>query len=151
MKNILFVCTGNHRRSPIAEHILKKLAKDCNNNDLNIGSAGVNHWYLGIMTDVRSCIAAQKIGYIIPEKTALLITEEDFIKSDVIYAMCHACMNSITLLCPEEHKHKIKLFLLETTGVDEEVLDTNYSSMEDFIDMAKTIEKGCLEIIRKID
>ncbi|WP_370873622.1 low molecular weight protein arginine phosphatase [Alkalicoccobacillus murimartini] len=40
MKNILFVCTGNTCRSPMAEYLLKEKAGDL----LNIQSAGVTAW-----------------------------------------------------------------------------------------------------------
>ncbi len=40
MKNVLFICTGNTCRSPMAEAIFNKLCKD-RNLDMHAGSAGV--------------------------------------------------------------------------------------------------------------
>ena len=40
MKNILFVCTGNTCRSPLAEYLLKEKAGD----QLSVKSAGVTAW-----------------------------------------------------------------------------------------------------------
>ncbi|MGI6160802.1 MAG: low molecular weight protein arginine phosphatase [Christensenellales bacterium] len=40
--NILFVCTGNTCRSPMAERLMKKLAQELNRNDISVRSAGLS-------------------------------------------------------------------------------------------------------------
>ena len=40
--NILFVCTGNTCRSPMAEGIFKKIISDENLKDINVTSAGIS-------------------------------------------------------------------------------------------------------------
>ena len=42
MKKILFVCTGNTCRSPMAESILKHLIKEKNLKDIKVSSCGTN-------------------------------------------------------------------------------------------------------------
>lgn len=41
MKNILFVCTGNTCRSPMAESIMKHLLKEKNIKDVEVSSCGI--------------------------------------------------------------------------------------------------------------
>ena len=41
---ILFVCTGNTCRSPMAEGILKKMLKEGNIDQIQVSSAGTNSW-----------------------------------------------------------------------------------------------------------
>ncbi|HMI47431.1 MAG TPA: low molecular weight protein arginine phosphatase [Gemmatimonadaceae bacterium] len=42
--NILFVCSGNTCRSPMAEALARKIAKRRGIEDLNVSSAGTNAW-----------------------------------------------------------------------------------------------------------
>lgn len=44
MKRILFVCTGNICRSPLAEGIARKIAKE-SNLDITVDSAGTSGWH----------------------------------------------------------------------------------------------------------
>ena len=41
--NILFVCTGNTCRSPMAEELLRCMAKELQIDDLEVSSAGTDH------------------------------------------------------------------------------------------------------------
>jgi len=42
MKKIMFVCSGNTCRSPMAEYLLKDLLKKAENTDIKVTSAGLN-------------------------------------------------------------------------------------------------------------
>ena len=42
--NLLFVCSGNTCRSPMAEALARKIAKRRGIEDLNVSSAGTNAW-----------------------------------------------------------------------------------------------------------
>ena len=41
---ILFVCSGNTCRSPLAEVITRRLLADANRTDVEVSSAGTNAW-----------------------------------------------------------------------------------------------------------
>ena len=81
---ILMVCLGNICRSPLAEGILKKKAK---NLDLIIDSAGTANYHVGKNPDIRSIEIAEKHGIDIKNQIARQFTKNDFINFDVIYAM----------------------------------------------------------------
>jgi len=57
VKSIIFVCLGNICRSPLAEGIAKKYAKEYN-LDLKIDSAGTGNWHVG----EAPCSDSIKIG-----------------------------------------------------------------------------------------
>lgn len=61
MMNIIFVCTGNTCRSPIAEGLMKKLLSERGIGSISVTSAGLAA-YPGDEVSEKSVIAAQKYG-----------------------------------------------------------------------------------------
>ncbi len=82
--NVVFVCTGNTCRSPMAEGYLKSLKK----SDVNVFSAGIN------ATDNKvsknSKIVMEEIGIDISHHTPSPLTAELIKKADIIYTMTAA-------------------------------------------------------------
>lgn len=62
MKKIVFVCTGNTCRSPMAEIIMKNKMKDAGITDFRVTSAGVSAIRGGKMS-MNSFRALKKMGY----------------------------------------------------------------------------------------
>jgi protein-tyrosine phosphatase len=83
---ILFVCTGNICRSPLAEGILKdKLRKM--NIVAEVDSAGLEDFHVGDPPDQRACIIAQAHGIDITGHRGRLFVIDDFDHFDKIYFM----------------------------------------------------------------
>jgi protein-tyrosine phosphatase len=83
---ILFVCTGNICRSPLAEGILKdKLRK--RNIHAEVDSAGLEDFHVGDPPDERAFITAKKRGIDISGHRGRLFVPDDFDHFDKIYIM----------------------------------------------------------------
>ena len=83
---ILFVCTGNICRSPLAEGILlDKLRKK--NIPAEVDSAGLESFHVGDPPDNRAGIVARKHGIDISGHRGRLFVSDDFDKFDKIFIM----------------------------------------------------------------
>ena len=84
--NILFVCTGNTCRSPIAEGILKKMLKD-KNGGYEVNSAGI-YTHKGAVITPEAQKQLEKRGiYDMGGRKSVQISQELIDDSDLIFAM----------------------------------------------------------------
>jgi protein-tyrosine phosphatase len=147
---ILMVCLGNICRSPIAEGVLKQMAK-INNLNWTIDSAGVESYHVGDPPHLYSQKICQKHGIDISKQKARQFVAADFKNFDKIYAMSLDVYNII------KHKGgshfdetKTILFLNEQDpGKNRSVPDPWYGDEEDYEVVYDMIEKTCEIIIAK--
>jgi protein-tyrosine phosphatase len=83
---ILMVCLGNICRSPLAEGIMRQLAKT-KGLDWEIDSAGTGNWHVGHSPDHRSVKEARKNGVDISGLRGRQFQIADFDTFDLIYVM----------------------------------------------------------------
>ncbi|MGO4289942.1 low molecular weight protein-tyrosine-phosphatase [Chitinophaga sp. RAB17] len=83
---ILMVCLGNICRSPLAEGIMRHLAKE-KGLDWEIDSAGTGNWHIGHAPDHRSVKEARKNGVDISGLRGRQFQVADFDTFDLIYVM----------------------------------------------------------------
>jgi protein-tyrosine phosphatase len=91
---VLFVCSGNAYRSPLAEALLKKLRPD-----LKIDSAGL-HVIIPISRQVQEYLAKQNAAQYL-KRTPQSIDEKKLRDYDLIVSMEHIHTNAILNICPE--------------------------------------------------
>ncbi len=91
---VLFVCSGNAYRSPLAEALLKKLRPD-----LEIDSAGL-HVAIPISTKVREYLAKHDAAQHL-KKAPQSIDEKNLECYDLIVAMEQIHLEAILRVCPE--------------------------------------------------
>ena len=91
---VLFVCSGNAYRSPLAEALLKKLRPD-----LEIDSAGL-HVAIPVSIQVREYLAKQNAAQHL-KKAPQSINEKNLKCYDLIIAMEHIHTNAVLHVCPE--------------------------------------------------
>ena len=109
---VLFVCMGNLCRSPTAQAVLEKLARDAGLEGLvNADSAGTRAYYKGEPPDQRAQAAAVRRGYDLSGQRARRATESDFEHFDYVLAMDHDTLAHLTEICPPGEESKLRLLM----------------------------------------
>ncbi len=112
-KKILFVCTGNTCRSPLAEGLLNKWAKD-NHWDLEAKSAGLAA-FGGVPAATEAVEAAREKGFDLSVHQSQPLSKTLVLESDLIVTMTVKHKESILRKMPDL-ENKVK-FLAELAGV----------------------------------
>ena len=143
MIRVLFVCLGNICRSPTAHSVFaKKVQEAVLSDQIMVDSAGSSGWHNGKMPDSRAIEYAMRRGYDLSGLRSRQITETDFEHFDYILAMDHDNLRDLRQLSPEQHKHKVKLFLEFAELITLEVPDPYYGGDEGFEQALTLIEQG---------
>jgi protein arginine phosphatase len=83
---ILFVCTGNTCRSPLAEAIARKIAIERGLTDVEVASAGTSAWE-GASASDGSLLVGMEHGLDLSMHRAQLLSRELVASADVVLAM----------------------------------------------------------------
>jgi protein-tyrosine phosphatase len=147
---ILMVCLGNICRSPIAEGVLRKKAKE---NGLNwlIDSAGTNGYHIGEAPHPFSQKICAQHGIDISQQRAANFLSRHLEEYDLVYALATDVYQEIEKIGgPKAPMHKVKLFLSELhEGSTESVPDPWYGDESGYLPVYELIEKTCHKIIDK--
>ncbi len=152
-KKVVFVCTGNVCRSPMAEGIFRKMLEERGLADeVAVDSAGT--WALeGRPATQLAVEAVADMGVDICDHRARTVTVEDLRDSDLVLVMEEAHRRSLFYLAPE-FVHKVFL-LSEMSGEHEGIADPyGTGNLEDYVFTAGKIrdylERGWPEIARRL-
>lgn len=148
---VLFVCTGNICRSPLAEGILKdKLRK--NHITAEVDSAGFENFHIGDPADERAIKIAWKHDIDITDHRARLFTREDFDRFDKIYVMdAWHFDNTMRLSRTDEDREKVDYVMnLLYPMKNIPVHDPWYNGMSAFEEVFTQLEKACEIIVKMI-
>lgn len=105
IKKIVFVCTGNTCRSPMAEGIAKKMLADKN---IEIVSRGMSV-FAQSEASYNACEAVKKYGVDISEHKSVQISFDDVESADLIITMTNSHKMMLLIAFP---KFKEKIFTL---------------------------------------
>ncbi|WP_371195899.1 low molecular weight protein-tyrosine-phosphatase [Glaciecola sp. SC05] len=144
--SILFVCLGNICRSPTAEGVFRHKALQ-SGIELTIDSAGTSGYRDGTPPDKRSQGVASSRGYDLSTLKCRKIGDQDYEQFDLIVAMDHDNVRALKRKCPEEHQHKISLFLSHCDSEFDEVPDPYYAGLKGFelvLDLIEEASEGLL-------
>src|SRR6266567_2907851 len=150
MKTILFVCTGNVCRSPMAEGIFRQAIR--NRSDYRVHSAGLGAME-GQPPSPYAIQAVRELGIDISGQRSRMLTPELVRQADFIFGMTHSHIDTVMLLYPQAAE---KTFLLrefdETLDpFEKDISDPISGSYEVYTNCRDQIEQGIASILRYLD
>ncbi len=150
---VMFVCTENICRSPMAEALLRHRLRETGlGKHLAVSSAGTSVSMPGHPPDVRAQraltdIAGLKMGRI--RSKALLA--EDFERCDHLLGMDATHRDYMLHLCPPEFRGKVELLAHYAADESvEEIPDPYYQSIASFNRVAEIIDRAVLGLLERL-
>ena len=143
MKKILFVCSGNTGRSPMAEFFMKNLVKDSGEEFLIASAASKPVDGGDLHEGIAAKLRAENIPY--TKHTARQITADDYAKFDKIVCMDRGNVEQVKNICGGDSEGKIQL-LLSFCGEEKDIPWDKNGFAETFSD----IERGCKALLESI-
>lgn len=149
---ILFVCTGNICRSPMAEGIFRRDVDESGQGAFfTIDSAGTHGYHVGEAPDRRAIAAARNRRADIAGQRARRLKDADFEDFDLILAMDEGHESILRRQIPASSAARIRLFLdfaPETGRTD--VPDPYYGGQKDFEYALDLIEMASKALINHL-
>ena len=106
-RTFLFVCHGNIIRSPMCEALMKRELLDGKSN-LRVASAGI-HAVPGNQAHPWAIRAAHELGISLADHRARLLSEQDVVEADVVFAMDYQNQVQLFMRWPQARS---KIFML---------------------------------------
>src|SRR5215467_8090075 len=152
--SVLFVCTGNICRSPIAEGVFRSFVGQVGLLDsVIIDSAGTGDSQVGQPPDPRALAAAMRRGYELPRRRARQVGVQDFERFDWILAMDSRNLRELESLRPLAYRGHLGLLLaLADSGDLVDVPDPYFGGPGEFdhvIDLVERGAEGLLAVVQK--
>lgn len=140
---IIFVCTGNTCRSPMAAAIMNKIASD-NDMELTVLSAGIMA-IEGDDVSANAVLAMQEKGIDISGHKAYQLREKDVEEADLILTMTDGQKMMISQLAPD------KVFTLgEFSGNDYDITDPYGGDLTEYRETADEIYDMMVDAAEKL-
>ena len=139
MKSVLFVCTGNICRSPIAEGLFRRLIG--NRKDIEVLSAGV-HAVRGQPPSLYAVQVCAEEGVDISDVRSQPLTSTLVARSTHIFAMTGAHLETIQTLFPHGAEKSFLLREFEEPGT------TVWRDVPDPIGLGRDVYEDCARIIK---
>ena len=139
MPTVLFVCTGNLCRSPMAEVLLRaRLARDEERHDWQVGSAGV--WAAdGQPASAYAVEEMARRGIDLNAHRSRNVTREMMTEADLVLAMTRHHAEALRAAFPE-YAHKV-LMLSEMVGQEYDIYDPYGGTRLEYSYIARELEQ----------
>ena len=147
---ILFVCTGNLCRSPMAQVVGQHLARGAGLAlRLDFDSAGTQALRGKAPIDPRARTVLTRAGYVFEPHRARRVTRQDLALSDLVLAMDAGHLEVLRELCEPELAPRLHLFLDYAPGFEgRDVPDPYYGDVDGFERVLALCEAGVRGLLR---
>lgn len=137
---ILFVCSGNTGRSPMAQFVMKKLVDEAGLSDkISVSSAASKQNAAGALHEgIAAKLREEKVPY--GDHAAHTITKDDYAASDLIVCMDAGNVAQVKAIVGGDPDIKITMLLDKDIPWDKNGFATTYDD----------IERGCKALLTKI-
>jgi len=142
---VLFVCTGNICRSPIAEGVFRSMARQAGlESAFTVDSAGTYGGHAGEPPSRLAIEAAARRGYDISGLRARPVMAADIARFDHVLAMDRGHMAALKRLAPHELIERLETF------ADTDVADPYGGGARDYERALDAIEAGCRNLLARL-
>src|SRR5438105_1254991 len=150
MKTILFVCTGDICRSPMAEGLFRHAVKG--RNDFRVISAGVGA-VDGLPPSEHAVRELKELGIDISKQRSHMLTSDLIQQADYIFGMTYSHVDAITMLYPHAAEKTFLLREFDETldSYENDISDPIGGSYEVYLACRDQIEQGIAAMLKFID
>jgi protein-tyrosine phosphatase len=143
---VCFVCTGNICRSPMAETVFRRLARDAG-VEVEVASAGTGGWHVGNGADDRALAALRGRGYDGSAHRARQFAAEWFDRYDLVVAL------------DREHERDLRALARDVPGAgakvrlllgDADVPDPYFGGADGFEHVLDLVEEACERLLDEV-
>lgn len=115
MVKILFVCSGNTCRSPLAEAITRRLVKEAGRKDVQVASAGTSAWNGAAASDGALLVGMER-GLDLSTHRSRQLTPEILKEADLVLVMSPTHLERVKEMDPAAKAHLLAGFATGTEG-----------------------------------
>jgi glycine hydroxymethyltransferase len=150
MKTVLFVCTGNVCRSPMAEGIFRHAVKGRGNYRVVSAGLGAMH---GQPPSTYAVEAVKQLGIDISGIRSRMLTPDLVHQADYIFGMTHSHVDTVMLLYPQaaEKTFLVREFDETLDTFEKDISDPIGGSYEVYENCRDQIEQGIVSLLRFIE
>ena len=144
---VLFICTGNICRSPLAEGILKDKLKK-RNISAEVDSAGFENFHVGDPPDKRAIDIGKKYGIDISNHRGRQFNVNDFDNFDKIFIMDSGHYTSLAVKARNDHEMDKVDYTMNMVypGKNLPIIDPWYDGLEAFEKVYRQLDLACEKI-----
>ncbi len=147
---VVFVCTGNICRSPIAEKVfVHELERAGLAGEVRVSSAGTGGWHVGDPADQRAAALLRAEGY--PDDHAARQVDAEQLSADLIVALDNSHRRALQAMVPERDRVRLLRSFDPTAPEGAEVPDPYYGDDAGFAEvlaMVRAAMPGLLDWVR---
>ncbi len=147
--SVLFVCLGNICRSPLAEGLFVRHARERGvDGRFTVDSCGVGDWHAGELADPRTRKVAARYGLELTHRARIIDPREDFARFELILPMDDSVLRSVLRLGgPPERTLLMRSFEPGASGEPADVPDPYTGTEADFEHVHAVLDRCCKRLL----